>query len=334
MANRKISELNATAQLPGNTLIPVVVGGANYSSTMTVLSNTMARSLTSVYSVSQIFGPTFEYVLVAGGGGGGGALLGNSNLYTGGGGAGGTLSGTFIPTNNDVYTITIGAGGIGTTGNTGTTAQSRGQNTQITGITVPTAIGGGAGIGGANLSQSFLNDGGSGGGAYNNSTAKGFGTVGQGNNGYSGGNGHGGGGGGKAFLANPNFVTPIGQDGITVFGTWGVGGGGAGGTSNFPAAGGLGGGGIGGSPYNPFVGGNGGENQGGGGGGAASQFSTTPLSATAGGNGGSGVAIFKYPSNWSMTITPSTTATFETTVAGSIKYTRIKSSCQATFTQV
>ena len=87
------------------------------------------------------------YLVVAGGGSGGWENLQSGT--GGGGGAGGVLTGSFTQSANTVYTITVGAGGVGQTlGSVG----NNGANSTIIGTdsVTFTAIGGGRGGGGAN----------------------------------------------------------------------------------------------------------------------------------------------------------------------------------------
>ena len=135
------------------------------------------------------------YLVVGGGGGGGGWQ--DSVGSGGGGGGGGLLQGTTTLTQGQVYTATVGAGGIRFSGDGG--------NSSLTGsgLSIPTAIGGG---GGGTVSQNGRPGGSGGGGAAYvfGSTTGGAGTAGQGfaggNKGAGGGAGAGGGGAGGAAV--------------------------------------------------------------------------------------------------------------------------------------
>ena len=157
-------------------------------------------------------------VLVAGGGGGGG------RYYSGGGGAGGMLENASLQLlSGQTYTVTIGGGG---SAGGQFASGGAGSPTTLVGTGVSqTAVGGGSGTyntaGGA---------GGSGGGA--GAGSGGAGTSGQGNNGgpFSGG---GGGGGGKSEAGNTDGNMAGGDGayptitGLTSYGTFAGGGGGA-----------------------------------------------------------------------------------------------------------
>ena len=157
-----------------------------------------------------------EYLVVAGGGGGG-------NDVGGGGGAGGLLSNTFNVLPATSLTITIGAGGAGTT--SGTAPSGGNSSISGTGITTITAFGGGGG--GSWLAVNGGSGGsGGGGGAANTGSAGsgGSGTAGQGNAGANGlvggfgaGNGSGGGGGG----ASASGSSENGGNGSSAYSTWG-----------------------------------------------------------------------------------------------------------------
>jgi hypothetical protein len=228
---------------------------------------------------------TVEYLIVAGGGPGG---AGNSNEGGGGGGAGGLLTGTTTVT-PQAYTITVGAGGPGTT-NTGANS-TNGSNSTAFGLT---AIGGGAG---GSCSAPSGNSGGSGGGGGGCSSGKpgGNGTAGQGNSGGQGqhiasaypdngvnGNGGGGGGAGSPGISGA-FRAPFNS---TAQGT--IGGRGTGinlnitGLTTMFAEGGNGGAGR-----SNHTGANATPNTGNGGGGSAGEALS--------GAGGSGIVIIRYP---------------------------------------
>jgi hypothetical protein len=247
-----------------------------------------------------------DVLIVAGGGGGGG------RYNSGGGGAGGMLEYT-NQTFNGNHTVTVGAGGAGGA------HDSRGTQGGSSSISGPsgswtTAVGGGGG-GGWNANGEG-GDGGSGGGAsgyQTGNTSQGSGTSGQGTSGGRGASYGGGGGGGKTATSNP---TGGGQNGTNTQGgdggpgkqwlngtTYAGGGGGSDyGTSGGQGVGGAGGGGTGGSHGNGNINGagtleatDGTANTGGGGGGASGYGAANDTSPMAiGGNGGSGIVIFRY----------------------------------------
>jgi len=244
-----------------------------------------------------------EYLLVAGGAAGGGS----ESWGAGGGGAGGYLSSSLASvTSGSTFTVTIGGGGGAVTNAVGTS----GTNSSIAGATISTIITvGGGGGGGQNGSKTDGASGGSGGGAQGAEiyATPGSGTVGQGNDGGPGADGQSvytaGGGGGGATTAGEDASDYADKSG----GNGGTGatsnitgtsveraGGGGGGTNNGSggsgtggtATGGGGAGGTGFSSTNGADGTAGTANTGGGGGGAGHGT---------GAAGGSGVAIFAYP---------------------------------------
>jgi len=247
-----------------------------------------------------------DVLIVAGGGGGGG------RYNSGGGGAGGMLEYT-NQTFNGNHTVTVGSGGAGGAhDNRGT----QGGSSSISGPSGSwtTAVGGGGG-GGWNTNGEG-GDGGSGGGAsgyQTGNTSQGSGTSGQGTDGGRGASYGAGGGGGKTATSHP---TGGGQNGTNTQGgdggpgkqwlngtTYAGGGGGSDyGTSGGQGVGGAGGGGTGGSHGNGNINGagtlegtDGTANTGGGGGGASGYGAANDTSPMAiGGNGGSGIVIFRY----------------------------------------
>jgi hypothetical protein len=268
----------------------------------------------STFSVSSAGEGSVEYLLI-GGGGGGGYQVG------GGGGAGGLLYGTASIIDGNSYPVVVGAPGAGAPGMQ--VQGSNGGNTTFSGIS---AIGGGRGAN-HDAAYSTASSGGSGGGGSGNSntqgTAGGAGTVGQGN---SGGSGFptqwAGGGGGGATQAGANATASVGGkggDGSSTYSTWGVAtstgelisgvrwyaGGGGGcmaggsGSSNFSAGGKGGGGrGFGNNAQDITPGTTTGDdadaNTGGGGGGIRDWYTGSNFYTRAG-NGGSGIAIIRYP---------------------------------------
>jgi hypothetical protein len=246
-----------------------------------------------------------DYLIIAGGGGGG---FQNS---AGGGGAGGyrTTFGTQgglgtldskVTVTETSYSITIGAGGSGSTTNN---SLQPGVNSSALGIT---SNGGGGGNGGSNIGGS----GGSGGGSgWEQTTTRGTGIS---NQGFNSGLGSGesdaalqaGGGGGAGEIGSDGSFTlgergGNGGDGLSSIIRTGAsevrgGGGGAGQDSfnnrNLFGFGGSGGG-ADGNTFDVFN--NGTVNTGGGGGGGA-QGSAGGSEQSGGGNGGSGIVVIRY----------------------------------------
>jgi hypothetical protein len=215
----------------------------NTSGTFTVYSNASPLSV--------------DILMVAGGGGG---------TNGGGGGAGGLLYGSNISLTTGTYTITIGAGGPGTSSGVYSSYGTKGYNTTITGSLTATALGGGGGIG-YPVAASNGNGGSGGGSSYGSSgvTPNDYGEATQGNSGgltgygnhggggLNGGNGAGGGGGGAgAPAANVSISNNATAGGIgrayDISGTslyYAGGGGGAGFVAAYGGDGGAGGGGAG-----------------------------------------------------------------------------------------
>lgn len=240
---------------------------------------------------------TVDYLIVAGGGGGG--------QQGGGGGAGGLISGSINAINftNGEFTasVVVGDGGVGTTGSAGSiTGSKNGNNSYIEfGTSSVIAIGGGGG--GTNSGSLYDGSlGGSGGGAVTANTSSngcvgfpGAGTSGQGNDGgfayVTLSNSIGGGGGGGASqvgqCGNDDQIAGNGGSGSLWFdGDYYAGGGGGVTTTSLLSAGvgGIGGGGNGNSAGSGYTG----SRATGGGGGAG--FNRP------GGQGGSGIVIFRY----------------------------------------
>ena len=233
------------------------------------------------------FSVLVEY-LVIGGGGGGGA----GSAAGGGGGAGGYLTATnYALTPGQAYSITVGAGGAGSTSPDSNNA-SNGGNSVFGSIT---ALGGGGGAGTGPASASYAGDGlvgGSGGGGRYGGSG-GAGTSGQGNAGgasTSAGNRGSGGGGGAGGAGVDGTSTKGGNGGpglsSSITGTAvmrGGGGGGATWSGGSRGDGGSGGGGGGAHSGGADAGDAGTANTGGGGGGNGN--------SVAGVSGGSGVVI-------------------------------------------
>lgn len=236
---------------------------------------------------------SIDTLIVAGGGGG---LLASG--AAGGSGAGGYLEGSFSLSPGTAYTVTIGAGGTGSSGVN--TTPSVGSNSVFNSAT---ALGGGTGSGNNITGQAGGSGGGAGGYAANSSgrpntaatQTNSNGLTGYGNTGgttypTSGGNygGSGGGGAGAVGVDCTNSVGGNGGAGLNwqSLGTTYAGGGGGGHESGTSGTGGAGGGGNGGTTSSVAT--NGTANRGGGAGGSASGYTGT------GASGGSGIVIIRY----------------------------------------
>jgi len=239
-----------------------------------------------------------EYLVVAGGGSGGGNNSASAaQTGGGGGGGGGFLAGHVGITAGSSYTVTVGAGGVGSSIVQGTS----GANSVFGSIT---STGGGAGGAQPTAGTTYVTglSGGSGGGGSSTSALNpgpgGSGINGQGNAGGTGtytSSVYGGGGGGGAGTVGSNGTSTAGGNGgagiasaisgtVTAY----AGGGGAGTyTSGTLGTGGVGGGG---NAARGGTSGSGTVNTGGGGGGNGGTGT-----AKAGGNGGSGIVIIRYP---------------------------------------
>jgi hypothetical protein len=269
--------------------------------------------------------------LVVGVGGSGGA--GKACVVNGaGGGAGGMLYGTTVATPGITYTVTVGAGGTGST-----TGGASGGNSSLSapGFTTVTATGGGYGggsTGGAGTRSA--SPGGSGGGGNTSSPATiGTGTAGQGNpgavavtapgaNNY--GAGGGGGAGGSGIKGAPDHGGCGGGGKIWPYTGSYYAGGGGGSNSNQPNSiglGGVGGGGTGGW-LNACAVRTGSPGLGGGGGGANSAINAgNPTGAAiAGASGGGGVVTLIAPTPLSAT-TSGTVGKSYTGLSGSASFT-------------
>jgi hypothetical protein len=264
------------------------------------LVGTDGATAVSVSGVTFIAGPTTVEYLVVGGGGGGAAFSGG-----GGGGAGGFRNSTASVTTGIAYSVTVGAGGPGSS-----TDGSNATNGIDSIFSTITSSGGGGGGSGSNITLANTRAGSAGGsgggGGTRQSLAGGAGNTpstspSQGNNGgtsvpgnTSGEAGGGGGGGAGGIGSNATSVPPGGRGGaggignqISITGTstyYAGGGGGGGNTSVAPSfgTGGLGGGGDGNATAGT-------PNTGGGGGGTG---------GTGGAAGGSGVVIIAYPNTF------------------------------------
>jgi hypothetical protein len=315
------------------------------SSTGVVLVNNggfcyLAFSATGTNSFTVPAGITSTALLVVAGGGGGGG-----GAWGGGGGAGGVVFSSSYPlTPSATVNLSIGAGGAGGSASLDTAMNraSNGNNSWVGSSSSFVAIGGGAGAGYAYGSSpaSLANgiSGGSGGGATEHGSG---GTGGSSNQtlpanatvkyGFAGGNsaagsgyvaGAGGGGaGGAGGAMNTSNIGGTGGAGINVYASWftalgqfGVNGyiaGGGGGASSTTAGnGGSGGGGAGGGS-SKRAGTNGTANTGSGGGGGSYDGA-----AYVGGNGGSGLIIFRFEADGPATInTSANISIYETTTA-------------------
>ena len=266
--------------------------------------------------------------LVVGGGGGGGADTYTNDAYSGGGGGGGggVVTGLVSFAKNASVTVTVGAGGAGGTGATkyGTLygASAPGGNSVFSTDAgqIVTAFGGGGSGGLENVADYSTVKAGSAGGSTaggrsSNGNAGAVAAATQGsavgvnyyvamghNGGSSTGNYAGGGGGGAMGMGDSTSGDPAnGGPGLESFITgsravYGSGGGGA----VITATGGKGGEGAGdGNATATSNGGSGLPNQGGGGGGAGRTDRGTNYK---GGNGGSGIVVFRYVLNTTPTV--------------------------------
>jgi hypothetical protein len=299
----------------------------------------LAFSNTGDNSFTVPTGVTSSAVLViAGGAGGGGGAWG------GGGGAGGVVFGSSYPlTPGATLNLSVGTGGAGggASLNASLNRAANGNNSWIGSSSAFVAIGGGAGAGYAyDSSASSANGtaGGSGGGGTEhgsggtggsstqnlpaNATVK-YGFAGgntAAGGGYIAGAGGGGAGGAGGAMTTSSFGG-AGGAGINVYASWFtalgqfgvsgyIAGGGGGASSTTAGSGGSGGGGAGGGSTTR-AGTNGTANTGGGGGGGSYDGN-----AYVGGNGGSGLIIFRFTADGPATInTSSNISIYETTTA-------------------
>lgn len=321
------------------TATSAVISGLTMNSSYTFKVRTVNANGTGLESsaTNSVTVPLFvvvDYLVIAGGGGGSGGQ--DAYTYGGGGGAGGyrTSAGTSganssaessLAINKGTnYTVTIGAGGAGSTDYSA--QPGLGGNSVFSTIT---STGGGSG-GNYNAAP---RGGGSGGGVgvWQNNTYDdpGLGTANQGRDGgtgaqYSSSTNQSGGGGGGASAngGNANGSTAgAGGAGIasTITGSsvTRAGGGGGSALSGTAGAGGAGGGGAG-ANVSGGTGGSGTANTGSGGGGAA----TATSGFSTGGNGGSGVVILRWLTS-SGTITVGAGLTADATgTDGSYSYKR------------
>ena len=234
-----------------------------------------------------------EILIIAGGGAGG-------SDRGGGGGAGGRIYNSSYALATGTYSVTVGAGGVGTTSSTGGGSGTIGGSGGSSIFAALTAVGGGGG-GGCHPTNKTPTSGGSGGGGsqYNGAAAGASGTAGQG---FAGGTGFeqgSAGGGGGASAVGGNSASTLGGNGgngvaYSISGAsqtyCGGGGGGVYGANTAagwnPGTGGTGGGGGGSNTGN----GNAATYYGGGGGGARDANGAT----TTGGNGYQGIVIVSY----------------------------------------
>jgi hypothetical protein len=240
----------------------------------------------SMISYAQL---SVDYLVVGGGGGGG--------YQTGGGGGGGQVITGNISLSGGTFSVTIGAGGTGSTNNPTNSSSSNGQTTTLSLPTPIVSIGGGGG-GSASEGASGVANGGGGGAGFTGGTA-----VSGGKNGGSGGtgtNGGGGGGGGAGGDGSSGTSDACGGIGLSssITGTLRYYGGGGGGGYWWAGAaswtdkglGGNGGGGRGGL-HTSTLAQPGTPNTGGGAGGSGNSQATHVAK-----NGGSGIVVIRYAS--------------------------------------
>lgn len=269
----------------------------------------IARDGTATFEfIPPSYATNVEALVVAGGGAGG-------YRRGGGGGAGGLLHyDAFSVTGGATYDITVGAGGLASESNTEFGGNGGASSISANGAVLVTTVGGGAGGNGdpSGAAAMFVGQNGGSGGGAGKETTVGTGVNGQG---YAGGTGKtannatwGGGGGGAnaeggSIGMSSTYSGGVGGDGkpFTISGAevYYAGGGGGGGTFSQSAstiagaaAGGKGGGGSGGqksADAGTEVAESGKAGTGGGGGGGSNEAGLYK-----GGDGGSGIVIFRY----------------------------------------
>ena len=268
----------------------------------------IARDGTATFEfVPPSYATSVEALVVAGGGAGG-------YRRGGGGGAGGLLHyDAFVVTGGATYDIEVGAGGLASESNTEFGGNGGASSISANGTVLVTTVGGGAGGNGdpsGAVAMFAGQNGGSGGGAAKETTVgtgvngQGYaGGVGKTNNGTWGGGGGGANAEGGSIGMSSTYSGGVGGDGkpFTISGAevYYAGGGGGGGTFSQSAstiagaaAGGKGGGGSGGqksADAGTEVAESGMPGTGGGGGGGSNENGLYK-----GGDGGSGIVIFRY----------------------------------------
>ena len=162
---------NAGTGGSGVVILRFTTSGTTYSTsgspnvdTSSVSGKTILKYLSSGTFVVSGGTPDVEYLVVAGGGG----SMTNWG-HSGGAGAGGMIEGTKSSMSNATYTVTVGAGGVGST-----SAPLQGGNSVFSDVT---ATGGGYGGNWVSGSTNNGGDGGSGGGAQSGSYTGGSGAT-------------------------------------------------------------------------------------------------------------------------------------------------------------
>ena len=191
-------DINNAIYIPSLTSNYAITGGNVIQTSNNYTIHTFTSVGTQSFIVPAGLTINAEVLIVAGGGGGGGT--------GGGGGAGGLVYYSSTPFTAGTYTVTVGAGGIGTYYNaTSLTSANSGSNSSITGLTV--AIGGGAGgVTGNGQALNGISGGSGGGSSGGSSSTAGSGTAGQGYKGGDTGPNNSPGGGGGAGGAGGNGV--------------------------------------------------------------------------------------------------------------------------------
>lgn len=297
-----------------NTVVNQIIDAEDYELTT---DNTIYGVYSGTYAWGELE-PPVEYLVVAGGGSGG-------HAHGGGGGGGGIRAGVSNLIANDLYTVTVGAGGASKTargrGNKGSNSVFR--NISATGgggggSQDETSEGqaGGCGGGGGNATSGTKAGGAGNEGGYSPVEGYAGGSASAGSAWVSAGGGGAGGVGGAASSSTPGnggigFASSI--TGQEVY--YGGGGGGCGENSGSGGQGGQGGGtnGSGGTSGSASAA----ANTGGGSGGARDQPGT---GLTPSGAGGSGVVILKYPGNFTV-VNNGGGLTFTTATVGEFKVT-------------
>lgn len=344
-----------TAQRPSTSTIGMLRANTT-DNTMEVYTSTGWQALAEGSNLPPL---TVDYLIIAGGGGGGGCSSSGYLSGAGGGAGGmrtsfgtGNVNGGLTPVESTLnlayatsYTIEVGQGGAGMISSTTqtaygyqgvkgddstfhTTTSTGGGGGGSMGVSPYTAASSKGGVGGSGGGSGFRNGPGTGTGSaatpYNATPVQGF--IGGGNLNYTPGyaTGGGGGAGGPGGIGGPtpnNGPGGLGlQNAISGTNTFYAGGGGGSTYRNSYAAPGPGGSGIGGdgggSQYIAGVGGNGVANTGSGGGGGNSGTGSV---SKAGGSGGDGVVILRYPDAYSTQLSSGgglISSVDSTTVAG------------------
>lgn len=321
------SQTAATTSSTSHTFTGLTMGSSYTFKVKATNANGTCADSTATNSITVPVFIIVDYLVVAGAGGGG------FGYYGGGGGAGGyrTSAGTsganssaeskITATPSTNYTVTVGAGGAGSTSDP--VRATNGNNSVFSTVT-STGGGGGGSRGDTNGNPEGTSRGANGGSGGGTAFYAGVAGVGTANQGKTGGGSYGGGGGGAsvdgADGSGPTYGG-AGGDGLasTITGSsvTRAGGGGGGRQAGYSAVpGGAGGGGNGGSGNSPAATA-GTTNTGGGGGGGG-------INTSSGAAGGSGIVILRYPDARTITVGAGLTAgVTNQTVGTNEKYTTL-----------